>query len=237
EPGGGASNAATLTVNNPAPTVTTLSPEQATASSGDFTLVVNGTGFVSGSVVRWNDSDRPTAFVSPTQLTAAITQGDIAASGSSSITVASPGPGGGTSNVKTFIVDAPPPKLLTVEGTGRAIAFDSVTWVREPFSIITEFNFSVDKRARVMLFATDIDLSVENALVVAAQAEDSQNRIYPLTVEFVGKVPSFEWLTQVIVKLPDELGNVGEVRVSINVRGTSSNKVLLSVRPSGSSSP
>ena len=28
---------------------------------------------------------------------------------------------------------------------------------------------------------------------------------YPLTVEFVGKVPGFDWLTQVLVKLPDNL--------------------------------
>jgi uncharacterized protein (TIGR03437 family) len=51
-----------------------------------------------------------------------------------------------------------------------------------------------------------------------------------LKVEFVGKVPRFDWLTQVIVKLPDELMNVGEVRVSIAVRGVSSNKVPLSVK-------
>jgi hypothetical protein len=38
-------------------------------------------------------------------------------------------------------------------------------------------------------------------------------------------------LTQVIVRLPDALGNVREVQVSINARGINSNKVLVSLRP------
>jgi hypothetical protein len=129
------------------------------------------------------------------------------------------------SDVETF------PKLLTEEGTGRAIALDSVTWLRDPFPVVTTNNFSLDRRTRVSLFATHVNLMpFEDSSVITAQAEDSQNRVFPLTVEFVGKVPRFNWLTQLIIKLPDELMNVGEVRVSITVRGTSSNKVPLSLR-------
>jgi hypothetical protein len=129
------------------------------------------------------------------------------------------------SDVETF------PKLLTEEGTGRAIALDSVTWLRDPFPVVTTNNFSLDRRTRVSLFATHVNLMpFEDSSVITAQAEDSQNRVFPMTVEFVGKVPRFNWLTQLIIKLPDELMNVGEVRVSITVRGTSSNKVPLSLR-------
>ena len=130
------------------------------------------------------------------------------------------------SDVETF------PKILTEEGIGSAIALDSVTWLREPFPVLTNHNFSLDARTRIVLFATHVNLTAaDNTSVITAQAEDSQNRIFPLTVEFVGKVPRFDWLTQVIVKLPDELANAGEVRVSINVRGTSSNKVPLRIGP------
>ena len=130
------------------------------------------------------------------------------------------------SDVETF------PKLLTEEGSGRAIALDSVTWLRDPFPVLTNHNFSLDARTRIALFATHVNLTAtDNTSVITAQAEDSQNRIFPLAVEFVGKVPRFDWLTQVIVKLPDELANVGEVRVSITVRGTSSNKVPLRIGP------
>lgn len=237
-PGGGVSNPATLTVNNPAPMLTTLSPQQATAGSTAFNLTVSGAGFVSGSILRWNGLDRTTIYVSHTQLTATITQGDITTPGSFNVTVTNPAPGGGTSNVKTFNVEIPPPNLLTEERTGRAIALNSVTWLREPFPLTTPYNFSSDARTRVVLFATDVNLMpAENISVVTAQAEDSQNKIYPLAVEFVGKVPGFEWLTQVIIKLPDELGNVGEVRVRINVRGISSNQVPLSIKPPAGSPP
>ena len=130
------------------------------------------------------------------------------------------------SDVETF------PKLLTEEGTGRAVALDSVTWVRDPFPVVTTNNFSLDARTRVMLFATHVNLTpAEGTSAVTAQAEDSQNRIFMLPVEFVGKVPGFDWLTQVNVKLPDELKNLGEVQVSINVRGVSSNKAPLRVAP------
>jgi uncharacterized protein (TIGR03437 family) len=86
-----------------------------------------------------------------------------------------------------------------------------------------------------VLLATHVNLTpAEDTSIITAQAEDSQNGVFPLKVEFVGKVPRFDWLTQVTVKLPDELMNAGEVRVSITVRGVSSSKVPLSIRPSTS---
>ena len=51
--GGGTSNAQTFTINNPAPTVTSLSPISATAGGAAFTLTVNGTAFVSTLVVKF----------------------------------------------------------------------------------------------------------------------------------------------------------------------------------------
>ena len=70
-----------------APTLTTLSPSSAAAGGPAFTLTVNGSNFVNGSVVSWNGANRTTTFVSATQLTAAIPAADIAAAGSASVTV------------------------------------------------------------------------------------------------------------------------------------------------------
>ena len=132
------------------------------------------------------------------------------------------------------IVNDDKPTLLTEEGSSRAIALDSVTMIREPLPILTPFNFSSDHRTRAMLFATNVDLMPgEPASVLTAQAEDSQNRIYPMTVEFVGKVPGFDWLTQIIVRLPEELTTAGDVRVSISLRGVPSNKVVLGIKSAG----
>ena len=125
------------------------------------------------------------------------------------------------------------PVLLTEEGVDRVATLNSVTLMRDPFPHVTTYNFSLDQRTRLMLFATNVELMPgENASIVTAQAKDSQNRIFPLTVEFVGKVPSFDWLTQINVRLPDGIENAGQVRVSISLRGVSSNEAIIRVRPS-----
>jgi uncharacterized protein (TIGR03437 family) len=213
------------------PFVGGLAPASATAGGGGFTLTVDGAGFVDGSVVQLNGAARPTTFVSPTQLKILVTAADLAVPGSFDVTVVNPAPGGGASNAKTFQVDAALPRLLTDEVTGRAIALDSVNWLSEPFAVLTPYNFSADGHTRISLFAAGVVLAPgEGVSVVTAQAEDSRSVVYPLAVEYVGSVPGFDWLTQVIVKLPGELEGVGEVRVSIRVRGVSSNKVPLGLQ-------
>ena len=90
---------------NPVPLINQpLVPTGAAPGGLGFTLTVNGTGFVSGSVVDWNGSARVTTFVSSSQLKAAITAADIALSGTASITVTNPAPAGGVSNVGFFQV-------------------------------------------------------------------------------------------------------------------------------------
>ena len=91
----------------PAPTITSLNPSSATVGGSAFNLTVNGTGFVSGSVVRWKGNDRATTYVNNTRLTASIPAADIATGGSASVTVFNPAPGGGTSNTATFSIIDP----------------------------------------------------------------------------------------------------------------------------------
>ena len=94
--------------NNPVPFVNQpLTPASVAPGGAAFTLNVSGTGFVSGSVVNWNGSPRATTFVSGSHLTAAILSTDIAAAATGSITVSSPKPGGGTSNVVFLPVRTP----------------------------------------------------------------------------------------------------------------------------------
>lgn len=91
--------------NNAVPIINLpLSPDTHIASGIGFTLTVHGTGFVSGSVVNWNSSPRTTTFISGIKLEAAITAADVAKTGTASITVTSPIPGGGTSDVVYFAV-------------------------------------------------------------------------------------------------------------------------------------
>jgi subtilisin len=93
---------------NPVPSISSLSPMATVAGGPAFTLTVNGSGFVSSSVVRWNGANRPTTFVNASRLTAAIPASDIAQIASTPVTVFSPSPGGGTSSVATFNATGPP---------------------------------------------------------------------------------------------------------------------------------
>jgi hypothetical protein len=112
-PGGGNSAAVPFPINpanNPAPSITSLSPGSATAGEAGFTLTVNGTHFVGSSVVNWNGAARTTTFVSATQVTAAISMTDILTAGTAQVTVTNPAPGGGTSPAVAFdIVSAANP--------------------------------------------------------------------------------------------------------------------------------
>src|ERR1022692_4849849 len=81
-----------------------LVPTSTKPGGTEFTLTVNGVGFVSGSVKNWNGSPRATRFIGKTQLTAAILATDVNIRKTASITVSNPIPGGGISNVVFFPV-------------------------------------------------------------------------------------------------------------------------------------
>jgi uncharacterized protein (TIGR03437 family) len=143
--GGGNSNTLTFTINNPVPTLASLSPTSAVTGGGAFTLTINGANFINGAVVRWNGNNRQTTFVSSMQLTAQIPASDLLIAGTANITIFHPAPGGGTSNALSFQIaaSAPAPTLtslnpstvnagsgaftLTVNGT-NFIASSVVRW-------------------------------------------------------------------------------------------------------------
>jgi len=96
---------ATLAQTNPVPLINQpLAPMTAAPSGSGFTLTVNGTEFISDSVVNWNGTALATTFVTGSQLTATVPASDIAAPATNAVTVTNPAPGGGTSNVMYFDV-------------------------------------------------------------------------------------------------------------------------------------
>ncbi len=88
----------TPTTVNPAPTLTSISPTAVAANSGAFTLTVQGSNFLPGVVVQWNNAARPTTLVNSGQLTASIPASDLQSTGVVNINAVKPLPGGGTSN-------------------------------------------------------------------------------------------------------------------------------------------
>lgn len=94
--------------NNPIPAITPpLVPASLPAGSSAQTLTINGSGFLSTSTVTYNGQVRAAAYVSATQITIALTASDLATAGNFPVIVTNPSPGGGASNVATFIVTAP----------------------------------------------------------------------------------------------------------------------------------
>ena len=82
-----------------------------------------------------------------------------------------------------------------------------------------------------MFFSPNISLTpLDSFSSVTAEAVDAQSRIYPLTVEFAGKPTQFDWLTQIVIRLPDNLANVNALWVSIGYRGAISNKAMIMLK-------
>src|SRR5207247_10350 len=160
--GGTGSATLTLTINNPVPTITSISPTSTTAGSAQFTLTVNGTKFVSTSTVNWNGSALTTTFVSSIKLTAIVPAANVATAGTASIMVVNPSPGGGTSNSVTFTINNPVPTttsisptciaagsadfILTVNGT-NFVSTSTVNWNGAPLA--TSFVSSTQLAATV----------------------------------------------------------------------------------------
>ena len=124
------------------------------------------------------------------------------------------------------------PVLPTEDNLTRAIALESVTLTRDPFPFSTVNNFSTDHRTRIILFAANVDLLPgENASAITAQAVDSQQVVHPLSVEAIAKPPGWDWLTQIVIRLPDDLSMGGDFQVTISLHGMASNKALIRTKP------
>ena len=113
---------------NPVPTISALSPscvpagEQFIDAVDNQLTVIGPNDFVTGSVVRWNGSDRQTTSNgSVNGLIAQISASDIATAGTAVVTVFNPAAGGGSSNSLTFTITtgAVDPQSIVVDPAGR----------------------------------------------------------------------------------------------------------------------
>ena len=130
------------------------------------------------------------------------------------------------------------PILISQETSTRAIAIDSLSFTSEPFALNSLFASGSDRRTRVTLFALNLSLQPgEDLSLITADAEDATHQHYNLPVEYVGPVPHQEWLSAVVVRLNDNLGDVGDVLLSVSYRGSSSNRVRVGIGHLGGGPP
>ncbi len=168
-PGGGTSNAASFTIMaTPVPAITTISPNSAAAGGVAFTLTVNGSNFGTGSVVRWNGSDRPTAFISVSQVSAQIPASDIAVAGTAAITVFNPAPGGGASNSFTFSITAPTIHTISPTGAATGGAAFTLTVNGSNFMAGSVVNFAGVTRNTTFVSAGQLTAAIPAAAITTA---------------------------------------------------------------------
>jgi hypothetical protein len=130
-----------LAQSNPVPLVNQpLVPTAVAPGGSSFTLTVNGTGFVSGSAVNWNDTSLATTFVNSSQLTATVPAANIATASTASITLSNPTPGGGSSNVMFFPISAP----TTLQFTGFTEAANAQQAIVADFTGSGKLDFALN---------------------------------------------------------------------------------------------
>ena len=130
------------------------------------------------------------------------------------------------------------PTLISHPDSTRAIAFESVTRQREPFTTTVQIKFGPDSATRIMLFAMNLQLQPgETASAVTADAEDASHIVHTLNVEHVGSVPQQPWATSLVVRLPETLPQIGDVLVRIKYRGVESNRVRVGIGQVGGGPP
>jgi hypothetical protein len=140
---GGSSGGSSSIKNNPAPSITSILPISAPAGSSAITLTVVGSSFISGSVIKWNGSNRDTVYVSSIQLRTTISPTDLASSGTVSVTVYNPTPGGGTSTALTFIITAVSPVSITTTALPNASHKKSYNYSLHTSGGISPYTWSI----------------------------------------------------------------------------------------------
>jgi uncharacterized protein GlcG (DUF336 family) len=130
------------------------------------------------------------------------------------------------------------PVLISHADSTRAIAFDSVTHSREPFTTTAQIKFGPDSATRIMLFALNLQLQLgESVTSVTAQAEDANHNLYQLAVEHVDPVPDYPWASSVVMRVPADLPSTGDVLIQINYRDVASNRVRIGIGEIGGGPP
>ena len=122
------------------------------------------------------------------------------------------------------------PEVMTLEHSDDAIVLDSVSFLTQPLSIFQPLNLSDDGLARMIVFVKNIGFVFSTSHVVVT-AQDSENQVHTLPVEFQGNVANQSELKQINVKLSPELGHGECIQLRVSVDGLQSNPARVCFAP------
>jgi hypothetical protein len=164
----GTSSASNLAIQQAGvPTISTLDPASVTAGGSAFLLTVNGTGFDSSSVVKWNGTSLTTIYVSSTELQVAISANLIAAGGTVSVTVSGTV---GTSTASSFAIKLGTPTISGFNPTSADSndpTFTTLTVNGTNFDSSAVANWNSIALTTTFVNATQITASVPASLIAS----------------------------------------------------------------------
>lgn len=132
---------------------------------------------------------------------------------------------------------SPAPLIKTEPNSDIAVALESVSHLRDPFPRLTNYNLGSDSRTRAVIFVANLDLPPGEFLedgdlrVNAESAVD--HSFYGADVEFSSSVEDLTMFHQLIVKLPDDPGVIGDFLLRLNFLGSYSNTARITIFPIG----
>ncbi|MDR3740791.1 MAG: IPT/TIG domain-containing protein [Terracidiphilus sp.] len=167
---GGSSSNSGGTTTTATPTVSSISPTTVAAGSGDLTLTVNGTGFLSTTTVQVGTVAEPTTYVSSTQVTAAVPAKQIAAGGQFSVIALNGTASSGSGAAVNLQVTNPAPTISQLNPASLLANSSSlvVTVTGTGFVPSTTIAVNGSARASTYVSATQIDVALAATDVASA---------------------------------------------------------------------
>ena len=163
----GTSPAANFTINQPPPTVSSLSPSTTVAGGSDLLLTINGSNFDATSVASFGSTALVTTVLSTTQLAVTLPAALTANYGSGAISVSTDG---GSSNGATFTILPQPPTILSLNPslvlTGSGAFTLNITGTNFTPASITLWNST--KLTTTYLSSTQLTAAVPASLITTA---------------------------------------------------------------------
>lgn len=179
-PGGGISGFQSLTVANPQPSVTAVSPPALFANTGTATLSISGSGFVPGSAVLVNGQPLQITTLNPNEITAEIPASLIGVPGNISVAVSNSAPGGGSSNSQNL----------------RVLADGMVAATGNP--LVAAYSVAIPQGTSVAVeFGQDLNSPLQTSFVPAPQDG------LPVRVLVAGMKQSSDYQMRAVLKLQD----------------------------------
>ena len=176
----------TIQLPVPPPTVSSVTPNP--VAVGSFTLTVNGSGFQSGAVVKWNGTALATTYVSASKLTAT----GSAATVSSAVPITVNNPDGQESNPVNIAVTAPAitvtitPTTATVR-VRQARQFTANTTVTWKVNGVTGGNAAVGRISTSGLYTAPSSVPTPATVTVTATSTIDPTKSAAATITIVRK--------------------------------------------------